>query len=114
MRRFAIAALAILLVASPITQARGAPMGDGTRPITTSSKAINLSGKVSDDGKVLTADDENDWRVTNADLMRGLEGRYVVVKCRMDVIKRAIRVLSVEEPSETKNTRHLGDAAFRR
>jgi hypothetical protein len=113
MKRLSITAVALLLFASPFTQARGAPMGDGSRPAAP-TKGMNLSGKVSNDGKILTADDENDWRVMNADLLKGFEGRYIVVKCRMDVSKQAIRVLSVEEPSEAKHAVHLGDAAFRR
>jgi len=114
MKRVSITSVALLLLASPFTQARGAPIGDGTRPAAASTKGMALSGKVSDDGKIFTADDDNDWHVTNTDLLKGLEGRYVVVKCRMDVSKRAIRVLSVEEPSEAKHAVHLGDAAFRR
>ena len=114
MKRLSMAALALLLCVSPCIRARGAPFGDGTRPAAASTKGMNLSGKVSDDGKIFTADDENDWRVTNTDLLKGFEGRFIVVKCRMDVSKQAIRVLSVEEPSDTKHTAHFGDAAFRR
>jgi hypothetical protein len=75
---------------------------------------VILAGKVSDDGKRLLTDDENKWSVANVDALKGLEGRYITVKCRMDVSKQSIRVLSVEEPSETKHAAHLGDAAFRR
>lgn len=114
MKRLSITAVALLLFGSLFTQARGAPIGDGSRPAAASTKGMNLSGKVSDDGKIFTADDENDWRVTNTDLLKGFEGRYIVVKCRMDVSRQAIRVLSVEEPSEAKHAVHLGDAAFRR
>jgi hypothetical protein len=75
---------------------------------------VILAGKVSDDGKRLLTDDENKWSVANVDALKGLEGRCITVKCRMDVSKQSIRVLSVEEPSETKHAAHLGDAAFRR
>lgn len=110
MRRLPCAVLAFFLLASPFTYAAG----DNTRPTSAHSKGVVLSGKVSDDGKQLVADDDNNWKVTNMDALKGLEGRYVTVKCRMDVSKQAIHVLSVEEPSETKHTAHLGDAAFRR
>jgi len=73
-----------------------------------------LSGKVSEDGKQFIADDDNRWTIANADAIKGLEDRYVILKCRMDVDKRTIRVLSAEDPSEAKHTAHLGDAAFRR
>jgi hypothetical protein len=110
MTRLSSAALAFFLFASPCTYAAG----DSTRPADAHAKGVNLSGKVSDDGKLFVADDENNWSVINLDSLKGLEGRYVVVKCRMDVSKQAIRVLSVEEPSPSKHTAHLGDAAFRR
>ena len=110
MRRLPTAALAFCLLALPLTSVAG----DNTRPASANTKGIILSGKVSDDGKQFVADDDNSWNIANTETLKGLEGRYVVVKCRMDLNKRAIRVLSVEQPSETTPTAHLGDAAFRR
>lgn len=110
MRRFPCIGFAFFLLAGPFTYAAG----DNTHPTSVHTKGVTLSGKVSADGKQLVADDENAWTVKNSDTLKGLERRYVTVKCRMDLDKRAIRVLSVEEPSETKHTAHLGDAAFRR
>ena len=110
MTRLSCAALAFCLLAAPLTYAGG----DNTRPTSAHTKGVILSGKVSDDGKQFIADDENSWNIANTETLKGLEGRYVVVKCRMDLTKRAIRVLSVEQPSQTTPTAHLGDAAFRR
>ena len=110
MRRLPAAALAVCLLALPFT----CVAGDNTRPTSAHAKGVILSGKVSDDGKQFVADDDNSWSIANAETTKGLEGRFVVVKCRMDLNKRAIRVLSVEQPSETSPTAHLGDAAFRR
>lgn len=109
MTKLSCAALAFFLLAAPLTHA-----GDSTRPTAAQTKGILLSGKVSGDGKQFLADDDNTWTVANRDVVKGLEGRFVLVKCRMDVSNRAIRVLSVEEPSDTKHAAHLGDAAFRR
>jgi len=108
--RVSCAALAFFLLVAPLTYAGS----DSARPAAPQTKGILLSGKVSDDGKQFLADDDNSWKVTNLDALKGLAGRYVLVKCRMDVSNRAIRVLSVEEPSETRHAAHLGDAAFRR
>ena len=101
----------LLLSAFSLTQ--HAYAGDGTHPSALLAKCIELSGKVSDDEKVFTADDDNTWRISNTELVKGLAGRYVTVKCRMDVNKRAIRVLAVQDPENTHSAR-LGDAAFRR
>lgn len=110
MTKLPCAALAFFLLAAPLTHAAG----DSTRPTNAQTKSILLSGKVSDDGKQFLADDDNTWTLSNRDLVKGLEGRFVLVKCRMDISNRAIRVLSVEEPLDTKHAAHLGDAAFRR
>jgi len=110
MRRLPRTALAVLLLTSTFTHAAG----DSTRPTSPYTKGVLLSGKVSDDGKLLVADDDNGWAVTNMDTLKGLEGRYITVKCRMDIRRQAIRVLSIEDPSQTKHPAHLGDAAFRR
>jgi hypothetical protein len=110
MRGFPIALL-LSVMASPLMNARGPVPSDRTRP--SGVQGVNLSGKVSNDGKMLLADDDNTWSVSNADVLKGLEGRYVTVKCRMDPGKRAIRVLYVFEP-DTKHSANLGDSAFRR
>ena len=103
-------ALAFLFSASSFMYAAG----DSTRPASVQTKGIMLSGKVTEDGKQFVADDDNRWSISNTEATRGLESRYAIVKCRMDVAKRAIHVLSVEEPAESKHKAHLGDAAFRR
>jgi hypothetical protein len=74
---------------------------------------VNLTGKVSLDGKVLVAEDDNEWIVSNAEALKGFENRSVTVKCRMNPDTRTIRVLSVVEPGKSSNA-HLSDAAFRR
>jgi hypothetical protein len=68
---------------------------------------------VSTDGKALIAEDDNIWSVSNAGALKGLEGRYVIVKCRMDVAKHAIRVLYVIQPL-ARHSANLNDSAFRR
>ena len=113
MRRVLSAALVLVSLSLPRVLC-GAPAGDSTHASSGYTKSITLSGKVSPDGKIFQADDENNWNVSNALSLKGLEGRYVTVRCRMDVANRAIRVLSVEEPSDKKRSAYLGDAAFRR
>ncbi len=94
-------------------RAQGVVPGDNTRPPSAHGKGVNLSGQVSKDGKMLVADDDNTWAVNNSDVLKGFEGRYVTVRCRMDPSKRAIRVLYVVEP-EIKRATNFRDSAFRR
>lgn len=102
--------MGLLVLGTFLTHAQSAIAGDSTRVQT---KGVVLSGQVSQDGKTLLADDDNAWVVINADSLKGLEGRYVSVRCRMDVKDGRIRVLSVDQPV-AGHSAHLGDAAFRR
>lgn len=113
MRRFVLAVLSLSLMASPLMNAGGPVPGNNNQPSGVSGRGVDLAGRVSNDGKTLLADDDNIWSVNNADVFKGLEGRYVTVKCRMDPSKRAIRILYVFEP-DTKHSANLRDSAFRR
>ena len=114
MRKVALAALGFgLLMSCYITQAVP-PTSDNTRPAAAQPKGINLSGRISADGKVLRTDDDNDWSIMNADTLKGFEGRYITVKCRINQDKRAIRVLFVVADPEFRRSANLGDPAFRR
>jgi hypothetical protein len=112
MRRFALAIFLFGLMAAPLMQAQTAGK-DRYRQQGTSNAGVNLAGKVSNDGKTLTAEDDNVWSVSNAGKLQGFEGRNVTVKCRMEPDSRAIHVLSVVEPSDhfPANSK---DSAFRK
>jgi hypothetical protein len=100
-----------LLAASGIAM----PPGDGMRPGGANAKGVELAGKISDDAKSFLADDGNQWSISNAAAVRGREGRNVVVRCRMDLAKRALYVLGIrQEQAESKQAVRYGDAAFRR
>jgi hypothetical protein len=111
--RILLAAWMFGFIAAPLMAAQASVPGDNTRPAGASINGVDLAGKVSKDGRALLADDDNTWSVSNADALKGLEGRYVTVKCRMDLNKHAIRVLYVIQPL-TKHTANLSDSAFRR
>jgi hypothetical protein len=114
MRRFSLAFLALVLGISLTTIAQGTAGGDYGRGVPkVQVKGVNLSGQVSKDGKMFLADDDNTWSVNNLDILKGFEGRYVTVKCRMDPSKRAIHVLDVLERHLTNYT-NFKDSAFRR
>ena len=108
MKRITIAALFSLLAALLLVDAAAA--NDNLRPAP--KPGVTLSGTVSNDGKMLTADDDNNWMVINSDALKGFEKRYITVKCRMEPDKRAIRVFSVVDAKD--HQQHLGDSAFRK
>ena len=81
----------------------------------TSTKALNVLGRVSNDGRTLVTDLDTDWAISNAEALRGREGSLVTVKCYVDSQHNQIRVLSVKSAQpELKYASRQGDSAFRR
>jgi hypothetical protein len=61
------------------------------------TKAVALSGKVSDDGKTFVSDkDQTSWTVSNPDVLKGHEGHEVTLKAHVDAAKNEIHVVSVK------------------
>jgi hypothetical protein len=61
------------------------------------AKAVNLAGKISDDGKTFTSDkDKKSWTVANPEALKGHEGHEVTLKANVDSAKNEIHVLSVK------------------
>ena len=80
-----------------------------------SAKPLAVSGRVSDDGKSLITDIDSEWAVSNAEMLKGNEGRRVTVKCYVDTERGRIQVLSVKKnESEPKYAARYNDSAFRR
>ena len=113
MRRFSVAVLALILGSSFVMMAQATAKGDNILTSRHHAKGINLSGQVSKDGKVFVADDDNTWSVKNLEALKGFEGRYVTVNCRMDPSERAIQILDVLERHLTTWS-NSKDSAFRR
>jgi hypothetical protein len=80
-----------------------------------STKAVTLSGQVSQDAKTLVSWENDIWNVSNADALAGHEGQAVVVKCQWLAGKNAIHVFTVKvAPQEVKSATNKSDSAFRR
>ena len=80
-----------------------------------SGKAVTISGKVSDDGKMIVSEANEKWAVSNTDALLGREGQPITVKCRLDLEKNKIQIISVKRVEiETKYAANKGDSAFRR
>jgi hypothetical protein len=113
MRRLLPATLTFVLAASAAISAQTPGRGDSTRQRGVYEQGVDLAGKVSHGGKTLLADDDNEWIVSNASILKDFEGRYVSVKCRMDPSKQAIRILYIRG-TPASHPPNLGDSAFRR
>jgi len=61
-----------------------------------STKAMSISGKVSDDGKTFVDKDNKSWTVSNPEALKGHEGHEVTLKAHEDAAKNEIHVVSVK------------------
>jgi hypothetical protein len=98
--------LVILLLSHSALAQRSTP------PAGSDKKIVFISGEVSDDATVLVNDEINKWNVENAATLKGHEGEYVTVKCRVEPDAHTIHVLSVSPRQVAKS--NPGDSAFRR
>ena len=77
-------------------------------------KTISLSGRVGLDGKTVVGDrDSRVWKVLNAEMLSGSQGRLVTIRAYTEANPSEIRVLVVKLREE-RATAKLDDAAFRR
>jgi len=116
MKRMLLGALSVALVASSLAlaqdQAKPAK-SDNPGAWATGAKPLTVSGKIGNDGKTFLTDIDTEWNVSNAEAVKGYEGRLATVKCFVDPERNRIRVLSVKA-SDVKTASKTGDSAFRR
>jgi hypothetical protein len=80
-----------------------------------SRKPTSLSGELSSDGKTFTADrDRRIWKVSNPEILSGIDARHVRVRAHLDAAYGQIHVLSVAAVADERAGIKLDDAAFRR
>jgi hypothetical protein len=80
-----------------------------------STKPTILSGELSGDGKTLRADrDRRIWKVSNPEILSGIDVRHVRVKAHVDAALGQIRILWVGAIVDERAGIKLDDAAFRR
>ena len=68
------------------------------------TKAVTLSGKISDDGKTLVSGKDNkNWTSSNPDAVKGHEVHELKVKVHEDADKNEIQIVSLGKKSESKD-----------
>jgi hypothetical protein len=62
-----------------------------------STKAANVTGKISDDGKTFVSDkDGKSWSISNPDAVKGHEGHHVTLKAHVSSDKNEVEVVSLK------------------
>lgn len=111
MKKWGVASIALLLLLSAVAVAQ-----EASKTQTASRKTINITGKMSDDGRVLLRDADSEvWTVSNPEALQGYAGREVVIRCQLVPDKYELRVVSVKPvKGEKEYVAKWGDSAFRR
>lgn len=105
----------VLLVSSALFAQENSATSKQADAGVTSTKPLIVSGKVSNDGRMLLTDIDSEWTVANSESVKGFEGRMVKVKCFVDTEKSRIHVLSVKKDEQNFSyTARQTDSAFRR
>ena len=61
------------------------------------SKTVDVTGKISDDGKVFVSDkDSKNWNISNPDAVKGHEGHRVILTAMVDADKSEVQVMSLK------------------
>lgn len=76
-------------------------------------KAVALSGRLSDDGKMLVSEDQDRWAIDNPSSVASQAGHSVTVKCQLAPDQNSIHVLLVKS-AQPKYVATHSDSAFRR
>jgi hypothetical protein len=114
---FAKAMLAAASLSLCLCSASAFAQQGASQPVAAAALArpLIVSGKVSADGKSLLTDIDSEWIVTNADTLKGQEGRLVTVKCYVDTEKNRLQVLTLRRTAnEVSSAARQSDSAFRR
>lgn len=90
MRKLIVVSLALTLVMSVVAFAQNA-----TDTAKDSDKAVNVSGKISDDGKTFVTDDGKTLTVSNPEAVKGHEGHQVTLSAHVYPDKNEVHVMSV-------------------
>jgi pentapeptide MXKDX repeat protein len=62
-----------------------------------SKKAVQVTGKVSEDGKTFVSDkDSKSWTITNPDAVKGHEGHHVTLTAHVYADKNEVHVMSLK------------------
>jgi hypothetical protein len=63
----------------------------------TPQKAVSVTGKISDDGKMFVSDkDSKSWTISNPDAVKGHEGHHVILQADVDADKSEVHVESLK------------------
>jgi pentapeptide MXKDX repeat protein len=90
-------ALIVCVAAPAIASAQDTMQNDTMKAPDTTKKAIDVKGKISDDGTKFVSDkDGKTWTIINPDAVKGHEGHHVVLNAHVYPDKMEVHVMSLK------------------
>ena len=97
MKKLMIVSFALALLISAVAVAQYESQQPDNSKSGTSMKAVSITGKISDDGKMFVSDkDSKSWTINNPDAVKGHEGHHVTLQTHVDANKNEVHVVSLK------------------
>jgi predicted KAP-like P-loop ATPase len=96
MRKLITICLALAILGFVGVAAAQDTMSHDTMKADASQKAIKITGKISDDGKMFVNDkDKKSWDIVNPEAVKGHEGHHVILTAHVYADKNQVHVMSL-------------------
>src|SRR6202048_550184 len=97
MKKLMIISFALALLMSAVAVAQYGAQQPDTSKSNASMKAVSVTGKISEDGKMFVSDkDSKSWTISNPDAVKGHEGHHVTLKAHVSSDTSAVEVVSLK------------------
>lgn len=104
MKKILIMVFSVMVVASLGSWAQTNSQKDDKGSTAASSKAMTMTGTVSEDGKMFVSDKDNkSWKIDNPDTLKAHEGHHVSVNANEDSSTEMLHVNSVKMLGKNKS-----------
>jgi pentapeptide MXKDX repeat protein len=96
MKKLMTICFALALLTAGVASAQDTMQNDNMKA-DASKKAVQVTGKVSEDGKTFVSDtDSKSWTITNPDAVKGHEGHHVTLTAHVYADKNEVHVMSLK------------------
>jgi len=97
MRKLMTICLALAILGFVGVAAAQDTMSHDTMKADAPQKAVKITGKISDDGKMFVNDsDKKSWEIVNPDAVKGHEGHHVILTAHVYPDKNQVHVMSLK------------------
>lgn len=101
MKKLITICFALCLLMCGVTLAQDSMKQDNMKA-DASAKAVDVTGKISKDGKMFVSDkDGKSWTITNPDAVKGHEGHHVTLNAHVYADKKEVHVVSLKMAADS-------------